>query len=165
MATDAVINGLAVDGVDVTKVVHFGESIPAHVRTALAVRDPVCVVPGCTVRYPLEIDHAQPRAEDGPTCLDNLSRLCHQHHCLETFKGYRLWRKGDRWCWQPPIGRGTRRRLARVETQPSTNRSSDRTDRRLGHRRRTARSMGCGLSEPGSRGRRAGFPASSAGEP
>ena len=90
LAADAVISAIVCDGVDVKAVAHLGRSIPAHVRTALVARDPVCVVPGCHTRDGLEIDHIVAFAEGGATCLANLCRLCRWHHYLKTHQGHRL---------------------------------------------------------------------------
>ena len=56
------------NGVDVTAVSHFGRTIPAHLCTALVTRDQTCVVPGCDVRWPLEIDHIVGVGDKGLTC-------------------------------------------------------------------------------------------------
>jgi len=74
----------------IEKVATLGRHIPTALRHALAVRDPVCVVPHCTVRRGLEIDHVVPFAEGGPTSLENLARLCHRHHYLKTYEGFTL---------------------------------------------------------------------------
>jgi hypothetical protein len=73
LAVDSVLNVLVTDGVDVTAVAHSGRTIPAALRRALVERDPECVVPGCTIREGLEIDHVLPFAEGGPASLDNLA--------------------------------------------------------------------------------------------
>jgi Domain of unknown function (DUF222) len=64
LADDAVLRAFVTDGVDVTAVAHPGRTIAAHLRSALEVRDPVCVVPGCRVGTGLEIytSHPSPRA-------------------------------------------------------------------------------------------------------
>lgn len=102
MASDAIVTAVVTDGVDVTTVAHLGRTIPAHVRTALEARDPACVVPGCTVRHHLEIDHVVPFADGGPTALDNLARLCHWHHQLKTYRGYHLGGGPGEWRWEGP---------------------------------------------------------------
>jgi hypothetical protein len=108
LAVDSVLNVLVTDGVDVTAVAHTGRTIPIALRRALVERDPECVVPGCTVRDGLEIDHTVPFAEGGPASLDNLARLCHWHHYLKTHHGHLLERSGgghgsDRtWRWIAP---------------------------------------------------------------
>ncbi len=74
----------------IEKVATLGRHIPQALRHALALRDPVCVVPKCTTRAGLEIDHVVPFADGGPTSLDNLARLCHHHHYLKTYEGVTL---------------------------------------------------------------------------
>ncbi len=103
---DAWLKLLIVDGVDIATVCHVGRTVPATVRTALIERDPVCVVPGCGSDVDLEIDHWQvPFADGGPTSITNLARLCHHHHFLKTFRGFRLSGGPGRWRWHPPDDR------------------------------------------------------------
>jgi hypothetical protein len=99
---------------DIKAVSHFGRTINATLRTALVHRDRTCVVPGCGVSYGLEIDHVLPFAEGGPTELDNLALLCHHHHFLKTYEGWRLVRHGPtdeepNWSFTPlpPFGQET----------------------------------------------------------
>jgi hypothetical protein len=102
LAADAVLKVIVTKGVDVVAVAHGGRSVPAHVRSALEARDPVCVVPGCDVRRGLEIDHLAPYAEGGPSTLGNLARICAWHHLLKTHHGHGLRRGPDGWKWTPP---------------------------------------------------------------
>jgi hypothetical protein len=102
LSADAILSAIVTDGVDVKAVAHLGRNIPAHLRTALKARDPGCVVPGCDVRDHLEIDHIQDFGKKGPTCLANLASLCHWHHYLKTYHGYRLWGGPGFWCWRGP---------------------------------------------------------------
>lgn len=103
LAGDAIIKGLLTRGADIQAVKHFGRTIPARLRTALAVRDPVCVVPGCDQRKDLEIDHYRiPWADGGESRLDNLARICGWHHYLKTYCGYRLFGGPGAWTWQKP---------------------------------------------------------------
>ena len=67
---DAFLTAVVTDGVDVARVAHLGRHPTAHQRTALAVRDPECVVPGCHVRVGLEIDHVEPWSATRITKLD-----------------------------------------------------------------------------------------------
>jgi hypothetical protein len=106
LTSDAIIKAVVTKGSDVQEVVHLGRTVPAHVRTALEVRDPVCVVPGCDVRTHLEIDHYRiPWADGGGTEMNNLARLCHWHHHLKTHCGYRLDGGPGGWIWQTPDDR------------------------------------------------------------
>ena len=50
-------------------------------RTALAIEQPTCMYPGCTVGWRrCEAHHIVPWSEGGPTDLDNLIHLCGRHH-------------------------------------------------------------------------------------
>ena len=84
MASDAILKSLVTDGVDVTRISHYGRTIPPHLRTAVETRDPVCTILGCEVSRHLEIDHNIPVAAGGLTELANLGRPCHHHHDLKT---------------------------------------------------------------------------------
>lgn len=57
------------DGTDIQAVSHMGRRVTARQRTALEVRDPCCVVPGCEVRDHLEIDHTTGIKQHGRTKL------------------------------------------------------------------------------------------------
>jgi hypothetical protein len=60
-------------------------------------------VPGCAKRLGLEIDHrGVDFGDDGPTELDNLVRLCPQHHYLKTHGGWRLEGQPGAWEWVAP---------------------------------------------------------------
>jgi hypothetical protein len=102
LAVDSILSVLVTDGVDVTTVAHAGRTIPAAVRRALIERDQCCVIPGCSVRDDLEIDHVDPFGQGGPTRLDNLARVCRWHHYLKTHQRHRLERRGTEWLWSPP---------------------------------------------------------------
>jgi hypothetical protein len=80
-----------------------------YVRKALAIaleeRDPVCVVPHCTVTEPLQRDHWQvDYSKNGPTSLDNLARLCVYHHRQKTNQGWRLIGPSGQWRFEKPPG-------------------------------------------------------------
>ncbi len=100
--SDSVVSLLSTEGLDIRAVKHLGRTIPARLRTAIEDRDPKCVVPGCSERRNLEIDHLIPVAEGGPTCLDNLGRLCRRHHYLKTFKRHMLSGGPGSWVWTAP---------------------------------------------------------------
>ena len=86
LASDAFFKAVLHDGVRIHTIAHFGRHIPPHVRTALDLGAPpdfngiVCGEEGCGRRYGLEIDHVDPRANDGVTSYDNLLARCWPHH-------------------------------------------------------------------------------------
>lgn len=103
LAGDAFVKAIVTKGVDIKAVAHMGRTVPARLRTALELRDQVCVVPGCDDRNGLEIDHYRiPWAAGGPTRLDNLARLCRWHHYAKTHLGYRLSGAPGAWIWETP---------------------------------------------------------------
>jgi hypothetical protein len=100
---EAFLKMVVTDGVDVRTVTHLGRTVPAHVRTALEVRDPRCVVPTCGETRLLEIDHWRvPFANGGPTTLDNLCRVCRSCHRKKTHQGFVLDGGPGKWTWTPP---------------------------------------------------------------
>ena len=102
LAGDAFLKVLVTKGVDIAAVAHGGRTIPTHLRTALELRDPTCVVPRCTVRRGLQIDHRDSYARTGITSLDNTARLCRWHHYQKTFLGYSYRGGPGTWQWIPP---------------------------------------------------------------
>jgi len=94
MANDSFLRLVFHRAGDIRAVSHLGRTINRTLRTALVHRDRTCVVPGCGVRFGLEIDHVIPVAENGPTELDNLALLCGHHHFLKTYEGWTLARSG-----------------------------------------------------------------------
>jgi 5-methylcytosine-specific restriction endonuclease McrA len=100
---EALVELLIAKGTDVTTVYSAGRHIPQRVRSALLLRDPKCVVPGCDARLGLENDHwVTEFAEGGLTALDNLARLCRRHHRDRTHHGFELTKNGDTWIWIAP---------------------------------------------------------------
>ncbi len=111
-------------GRDVASVTSSTRWIPPSTAAALVVRDRSCVVPGCGKRLGLQTDHCDvDYADGGPTTLENLARLCPEHHDMKTHGGWRLVREKNRWQWLPPdhppsAGRIARsRRLAAIRNQ------------------------------------------------
>jgi hypothetical protein len=102
LANDAYLKVLVTKGVDIVAVAHAGRTIPAHLRSALEVRDPKCIVPGCERRRRLQIDHTQPVGARGKTSLANLARLCAYHHYQKSKRGYRYRGGPGTWEWIPP---------------------------------------------------------------
>jgi len=111
LVDDASLACVFTEAGDIRAVAHLGRTVNAPLRTALALRDRRCVVPGCGVAYSLEIDHVRPLASGGDTRLDNLALLCRHHHRLKTYEGWTLERCGPtdedpRWRFTPlaPFG-------------------------------------------------------------
>ena len=58
-------------------------TVPGHLRRAVITRDRHCAFPGCTQPPPAcQVHHLRPRADGGPTRLDNLVLLCAFHHLI-----------------------------------------------------------------------------------
>jgi len=105
MADDAILKVLLTKGVDVWTVAHCGYTPPAHIRSALEVRDPQCIVPGCNLRRGLQIDHRNTFSRTRVTKLEDLARICRFHHYLKTFLGYTYRGGPGAWEWIPPENR------------------------------------------------------------
>ena len=105
MAEDCILKVLLAKGVDVMAVAHGGNSIPAHLRTALDVRDPKCIVPGCEYSRRLHKDHRNAFGRTQVTKLEDLAHLCPFHHYLKTFCGYTYRGGPGTWEWIPPENR------------------------------------------------------------
>jgi hypothetical protein len=92
------------EGDDIRTVKGNGHTIPDRLRRAVYERDDFrCVVPGCnTCHDRIDIDHTTGVKEGGPTMVYNLALLCHHHHRLKTFHGYRLQHYRHRWIWLGP---------------------------------------------------------------
>ncbi len=102
---DSVIKAVVTNGVDVAAVAHVGRTIPRALMTALAERDPVCVVNRCEQAYGLEVDHYRVAwADGGPSELWNLARLCRHHHRLKTYSGFTLSGGPGYWAFTGPDG-------------------------------------------------------------
>lgn len=102
LAKDAILAAVVTDGTDIHKVSHLGKSITAKQRTALEIRDPVCVVPTCEVRDHLETDHINGREGEGTRTIDAMARMCPHHHDLKTYKGWTLSGGPGAWRFEPP---------------------------------------------------------------
>jgi hypothetical protein len=102
MSEDAILKVLLTKGVDVMAVAHGGYTIPAHLRSALDVRDPKCIVPGCDARRRLQKDHRNAFGRTRVTKLEDLAHLCPFHHYLKTFCGYTYRGGPETWQWIPP---------------------------------------------------------------
>jgi hypothetical protein len=91
------------DGIDIRTVTGTTRTLPQRMAAALMVRDRTCCVEGCGKRHGLEADHCRVDfADGGPTSLDNLARLCPEHHDLKTYGGWRLEGGPGHWRWIAP---------------------------------------------------------------
>jgi hypothetical protein len=105
MSEDAFLKLILMNGVDVIGVAHGGRNIPAHLRSALEIRDRECIVPRCNVRRNLHIDHRDTFGRTQVTRLEDLARLCRWHHHMKTFYGYTYRGGPGQWEWLPPEDR------------------------------------------------------------
>lgn len=95
------------DSLDVRSVCHVGRSLSAHEQTALEERDPMCVVPGCSVAKGLENHHyKEDFASSGITSLSELARVCARHHDMITYRGFHLEGGPGQWRYRGPPGTG-----------------------------------------------------------
>jgi hypothetical protein len=105
MSEDAILKVLLTKGVDVVAVAHPGYTIPAHLRSAVEVRDQKCIVPRCDNRRDLQTDHRNTFGRTRVTKLEDLGRLCKWHHYQKTFLGYTYRGGPGTWQWIPPENR------------------------------------------------------------
>jgi hypothetical protein len=107
---------LVKDGVDIRTVTGTRRDLPQRVEAALIVRDRTCVAENCGKRHGLQADHCRvDYSDDGPTCLDNLARLCPEHHDLKTHGGWRLVGGPGHWGWIAPAQPKSAHYIARAK--------------------------------------------------
>ncbi len=59
------------------------DTIPAHLRRAVILRDQHCAAPGCTTPPSgCQVHHIRPRSKGGTTSLTNMILLCSFHHLI-----------------------------------------------------------------------------------
>jgi hypothetical protein len=122
---------LVKDGVDIRSVTSTRRDLPQRVEAALVVRDRTCVVTGCGKRHGLEGDHCRVDYDnDGPTCLDNLARLCPEHHALKTYGGWRLEGGPGHWEWIAPAHPKSAGFIARARQLAAAKAKAKRNDPR-----------------------------------
>jgi hypothetical protein len=90
MLDDARVTVLSREGTDITRISSPTRTIPAALRKWLERAYPRCGVAGCGNDHRLQIDHIIAVEDHGPTCRDNLWRLCVHHHKLKTFYRWRV---------------------------------------------------------------------------
>lgn len=103
---DAFLAAVVTDGVDIRRVVHLGRHPTRMQKTALAVRDPHCVVPPCERTHGLETHHFPPFEKSRHTTLDELARVCSGHHDQITNQGALLTGEPGNWHFEPPPAYG-----------------------------------------------------------
>jgi hypothetical protein len=94
--------GEIVDGADVKAITSMTRHVPTKLHRALEAQDPCCSVPGCDVTEGLERDHISEFGHGGPTCLENMCRLCRLHHRMKTLLGWRILGPPGARQWLPP---------------------------------------------------------------
>jgi hypothetical protein len=106
LMNDAFIAAVVTKGTDIASVVHLGRFPTALQKTALHVRDPKCVIPGCEQTEHLEVDHVPDFSQTHHTTLPELARECALHHDQRTYQGAVLTGGPGNWHWQPPRADG-----------------------------------------------------------
>ena len=97
---DAFVKGVTHDGVDIKSVAHYGRGYTAAQVTALVLGDPpdfqgkACTE--CGQRLGLEIDHLDPVANGGITCVTNCKPKCRACHREKTERDRLAGRMGGR---------------------------------------------------------------------
>jgi hypothetical protein len=91
------------EGFDVKTVTKATRDIARCIDAALIVRDRTCATTNCAKRLGLQRDHVfEDYGAGGPTELENLVRLCPEHHALKTHSGWRIEGKPGEWKWIAP---------------------------------------------------------------
>lgn len=90
------------EGTDIRTVTSQSRDIAQKTAVALKARDRCCVVPGCGKRAGLETDHIVAFRARGRTQLDNLVRLCPEHHAMKTYGNWEISGHPGHWKWLPP---------------------------------------------------------------
>jgi hypothetical protein len=100
---DALIDVVLMRGQDVVSAARADRYIPAQMRRALQLRDPCCVVPGCTSKGRVENDHIDGFARTRTTIITRLGPMCDPHHERKTRYGWVLERHPDgTYTFDPP---------------------------------------------------------------
>jgi hypothetical protein len=127
---------LVKEGFDIKTVTKATRDIASCIDAALIARDRTCCAEHCGKRRGLERDHVHlDFAVGGPTELDNLVRLCPEHHALKTYGGWRIEGEPGNWKWVAPAhpksgGAVARaRKLAAAKAKAKTTKASVTKDR------------------------------------
>ena len=121
---------LVKEGFDIKTVTKATRDIAKCIDAALSCRDRTCCIKNCGKRLGLDRDHVHiDYADDGPTELDNLVRLCPEHHALKTHGGWRIEGKPGHWKWiapEHPKSAGAISRARKVAAAKAKARTKDR---------------------------------------
>jgi hypothetical protein len=102
LLTEGGLRYLVKEGFDIKTVTKSTRDIARCIDAALIARDRVCCAHPCGKRHGLERDHVHDFADGGPTELDNLIRLCPEHHVLKTYGGWTIEGRPGDWKWVAP---------------------------------------------------------------
>jgi hypothetical protein len=103
------------EGFDIKTVTKSTRDAGIALEVALLVRDRTCATPHCAKHLGLETDHREiDFGDDGPTELDNLVRLCPEHHLMKTYGGWRLEGSPGHWKWIAPAHPKSARYMAKA---------------------------------------------------
>jgi hypothetical protein len=95
VASDAVINLIVKQGIDVKALVTLSQSVTPKMQIALDAMYPTCGERNCDVRHGLENHHITDYSLVHETRIENIVPLCSYHHDLVTYRGYTLIRGPD----------------------------------------------------------------------
>ena len=133
---------LVKEGFDIKTVTRATRDIASCIEAALIARDRTCCAEGCGKRHGLERDHVEPYADDGLTELDNLVRLCPQHHALKTYAGWTIQGEPGNWRWvapENPKSAGALSRARKVATAKAKAKAEAKAEENVRKDRNTPR--------------------------
>jgi hypothetical protein len=117
------------EGFDIKTVTKSTRDVAICLEVALLVRDRTCAVKGCAKRLGLETDHRViDFGDDGPTQIDNLVRLCPEHHAMKTYGGWRLEGSPGDWKWIGPAHPKSARAIAKARKVAAAKAKANRAN-------------------------------------
>lgn len=103
LLTEGGLRYLIKEGFDIKTVTKSTRDIAKCIDAALIVRDRACCAGHCGKRKGLERDHVRVDYKNGGLAeLDNLVRLCPEHHALKTYSGWTIGGEPGNWKWVAP---------------------------------------------------------------
>ena len=112
---EASLQFLIRDGQDIRSVTSTTRHVRQRTEMALIARDRTCAVPHCQKRRGLQIDHCDINyADDGPTDIANLVRICAEHHAMKTHGGWKLTGTPGRRQWVAPPNPPSAQQISRA---------------------------------------------------